>query len=365
MRIPHPPDRVRWSPVVTLAVVALLGGACGAEQQASDEPTTTTSSAPATTITTATTATTAAAEPMETCEASNYRISYPADWSTNDPARVGPCRFFHPEPFVVPVATEALELAVSVGVEAIAYDQAQDSLGPPAARVRSTEDVTVAGRPAVRALVEATGEALLPEGVLSYQYFVDLGDETMVATTMDISAAGTFESNRDVLDEMMATVEFKECSAEGAEISDQDGLPGVVAEMRRDIAAAAAECDYDRLEELATEGTGNFTFSFGASGDASEYWRAAEAEGDMPLAFLAGMLDRPYAERDAGGDRQFTWPSAFGYDDWGEVPQEDREALRPLYGDEAFESFADFGSYAGYRVGVTAAGDWVFFVAGD
>jgi hypothetical protein len=47
------------------------------------------------------------------------------------------------------------------------------------------------------------------------------------------------------------------------------------------------------------------------------------------------------------------------------VPKADREALRPLYGDEDFAAFQEFGAYLGYRVGITEEGEWIFFVAGD
>ena len=30
-----------------------------------------------------------------------------------------------------------------------------------------------------------------------------------------------------------------------------------------------------------------------------------------------------------------------------------------------FKRFERFGSYNGYRIGITAGGDWVFFVGGD
>lgn len=47
------------------------------------------------------------------------------------------------------------------------------------------------------------------------------------------------------------------------------------------------------------------------------------------------------------------------------MPDEARDALKPLYTDEDFENFSLFGSYTGYRVGLTPEGEWLFFVAGD
>ena len=59
------------------------------------------------------------------------------------------------------------------------------------------------------------------------------------------------------------------------------------------------------------------------------------------------------------------WPRAYAYDRWSEVPPEARAELSPLYGPSDFENFERFGTYSGYRVGITAAGDWQFFIGGD
>lgn len=62
---------------------------------------------------------------------------------------------------------------------------------------------------------------------------------------------------------------------------------------------------------------------------------------------------------------RYVWPSAFAYDSWDEVPEVDREALRPLYGDDDLESFDRFGGYIGHRVVIREDGTWTAFVAGD
>lgn len=83
------------------------------------------------------------------------------------------------------------------------------------------------------------------------------------------------------------------------------------------------------------------------------------------LRYLVELLDRPHAVVEDAEGRQFVWPSAFAYDDWAAVPDEDLEALRPLYGDDDFATFQEFGGYIGYRIGITEAGDWLFFIVGD
>ena len=50
--------------------------------------------------------------------------------------------------------------------------------------------------------------------------------------------------------------------------------------------------------------------------------------------------------------------------EWSQVSEKEIDELRPLYDDEDFAGFAEFGAYIGYRVGIID-GSWVFFVAGD
>jgi hypothetical protein len=156
------------------------------------------------------------------------------------------------------------------------------------------------------------------------------------------------------------------CSGASATgVTEQEGLPVAVAETRRAIAEAAASCDYESLESLALAGSAEFTYSFGERGAPGRYWRRQEQRGEEPLRFLVELLDRPFATQEVRGDVHYVWPSAFDYRGWARVPEAHREALRPLYDDQDFAAFQEFGAYLGYRVGITEEGDWIFFVAGD
>ena len=88
-----------------------------------------------------------------------------------------------------------------------------------------------------------------------------------------------------------------------------------------------------------------------------------EGSGEPVLAVLVEVLDRPTAV--LPDSDLHVWPSAFAYDTWEAVPPEEREALRPLYDEAGLASFAEYGSYIGYRVGITTTGTWRYFVAGD
>lgn len=155
------------------------------------------------------------------------------------------------------------------------------------------------------------------------------------------------------------TVPVATCSASSlsAELRDQE-LPDAVAAMRDQIAAAAVSCDYDRLQELALQGSGGFTASYGAETSAADFWRGEEERGGKPLARLVQVLATPFGRNEAGF---YAWPSAYT-----DTPTEAQwQALEGIYSHDEIASFKELGSYLGYRVGITPAGDWQFFVAGD
>lgn len=195
-----------------LAVALTVAVGCG-DGDVSD-PTTTTTTPPdePTTSTTAgaTTSTTSPGDEAATQACTNdeagYTVELPQGWSTNDGEVVPPCRFFHPEPFEVPEATEVIGLAVTVSVEPVPFervsspdDMSEDEL--------SREQTTVAGRPAVRVETVSTGEGLLPEGVRSYRYAVDLDGRTLIAVTRDVEGLD-YAENQEVVDAMMDSLEL-------------------------------------------------------------------------------------------------------------------------------------------------------------
>ena len=150
-----------------------------------------------------------------------------------------------------------------------------------------------------------------------------------------------------------------DCSAAGlsAEMPADSALPRKVAETRRQIADAAVACDYDRLQALALEGGTGFTYSYGGETSAADYWAGAEERGEPVLRILVESLRQPGHEYQGN----WVWPTAYTDaptdDDW--------QALDGLYPQEQLDAMRQSGSFLGYRVGITPAGDWIFFVAGD
>lgn len=185
----------------------------------------------------------------------------------------------------------------------------------------------------------------------------------------DDEVAGTTTTIGDTTTTTTTAERGRDCSASEleADLTEQPGLPEPVADTRRQIVRAAVACDYDALGDLA-EGTGDlpFTYSFGDSGDPARFWQREEREGTgQPLRHLVEILGRPHGAVEAGGKTRYAWPSAFTYDSWKAVPEADREALRPLYDEEDFRFFEDFGGYIGYRAIILEDGTWTVFVAGD
>jgi hypothetical protein len=149
------------------------------------------------------------------------------------------------------------------------------------------------------------------------------------------------------------------CSASGLRIAlpDQE-LPAPVAETRRRIFEAAIACDYDALQAIALEDEPGFTYSYGGETSAADYWRGEEERGGRPLAILVQVLAMPHTRNEAGF---YAWPTAYS-----EHPTEEAwNELEAVYSRDEINAWREFGSYLGYRVGITPAGEWQFFVAGD
>jgi hypothetical protein len=156
-----------------------------------------------------------------------------------------------------------------------------------------------------------------------------------------------------------------ECSTAGLRLTlpEQD-LPAAVADVRKRVFDAAIACDYDTLKQIALEKGAGFTFSYGSSTDASEYWRDLEetsADKPKPMRALATILTLPFTRNESGS---YAWPTAYN-----ENPTEEswRDLVYAgLYTAEQVDQMKTQGTgYLGYRTAITADGDWQFFVAGD
>jgi hypothetical protein len=133
-----------------------------------------------------------------------YSVRYPSGWHVSAGPPFEPCSFFDPEPLELPVASEVpAELAVTISMEPIDFATATgETLG---GRNFAREPISIAGRQALRIEGETTGDGLYDRGIRSYQYFVDLGDRTLIATTYGAGPL-PFERKREALDAMMRSL---------------------------------------------------------------------------------------------------------------------------------------------------------------
>lgn len=135
-----------------------------------------------------------------------YTVGYPEGWHTNPGDALGPCEVFDEQPVEIEEDTGGGPFG-GITVRPVPAPFGAAAEPGRGHREISAETATVAGRPAVRAVWEATGETVLPAGMRSYRYVVDLGERTLLAVTYDVGS-GDFAEHRDVLDRMMATLEL-------------------------------------------------------------------------------------------------------------------------------------------------------------
>ncbi|HWH32147.1 MAG TPA: hypothetical protein VNU01_05690, partial [Egibacteraceae bacterium] len=112
-----------------------------------------------------------------------------------------------------------------------------------------------------------------------------------------------------------------------------------------------------------------FTISFGAdSGPEAGVagLRQMQERGEDPFALILKLLDMPFTsqEREGGPSPIFTWPSVFGKPA-AEWTEQDEAQLRELGDERDIQAWREFGEYGGWRLGIDAAGTWLYLVAGD
>lgn len=134
------------------------------------------------------------------------------------------------------------------------------------------------------------------------------------------------------------------------------GLPLPVARTRELIYRLATAGRYEELEALARR-TRSFTYHFGfEKRSPAAYWRAEARAGQDPLPKIAALLRMPHA-LDGG---IYMWPAAAAVNptpaDW--------EALKPTFPAARVARWKADG-YTGWRLGIDARGNWMYFVRGD
>jgi hypothetical protein len=127
------------------------------------------------------------------------------------------------------------------------------------------------------------------------------------------------------------------------------------------IAEAASRCDAAGLAALAAT---DITTTFGSDGGPEDI--ASWPADDERFMLITELFNTTHGVTElADGSALYVWPAAFAYDTWEEIPASAMEELLRIYTQEELDQISQLGSYGGWRIGITEAGDWIFFVAGD
>lgn len=149
---------------------------------------------------------------------------------------------------------------------------------------------------------------------------------------------------------------------------DLADLPFPVRRMHELLIEAAKSGDVDRLRPYVGVGPEATMLTFGGlEGDPIEFLKSmsGDEEGYEIMAILQEVLEAGYVHLDKGTDNEiYVWPYFFAYPLDKLSPAQRVEMYRLMtHGD--YEEMKTFGAYIFYRVGISPAGRWRFFVAGD
>jgi hypothetical protein len=145
----------------------------------------------------------------QTCSngAANYTVNYPTGWVSNAGDVLNSCQVFDPTSITLPERSSSFNEAIHLRIDSIPFEEVADT-DDITETILTRRDTTVDGYEAIIEESESTGRALLPEGVRSYAYLINLGDgEIMVASTYDV-ANQQYTRNKRVLDQMISTLRF-------------------------------------------------------------------------------------------------------------------------------------------------------------
>ena len=142
--------------------------------------------------------------------------------------------------------------------------------------------------------------------------------------------------------------------------SEDAGVPAEVLKTRAALLRAAETGDYEELRPLLPRRL-SYTFGGPFEGGPIAYWRNIEEQtDDRPIAILADLLRLPYTLYRG----VYTWPFAFDKQP-DELTEYERGLLRNVAGENLSDDFGEGTGYLGWRVGIEANVNWIFFIAGD
>ncbi len=151
-------------------------------------------------------------------------------------------------------------------------------------------------------------------------------------------------------------------------LRDISKAPEAVRKMREMIVEAAASGDIERLRDLMKTKDGPTQVSLGDQPDdpiQSLKEVSGDPEGREVLAILLDILSTGFVRMDAGTpDETYIWPYFAEKELDSLSPPEMVDLLRIVTAGD-YADMKEFGGYNFYRIGISATGEWKFFVAGD
>lgn len=141
----------------------------------------------------------------ETCEhPEGIVVSYPADWHVNDAGDLSACSAFDPEPFDdTDAAGDYIDSAVLLSVQPVEFGTAADPGALSGSEIERSETL-VDGHDAVR--IETEGSE---DGARTTRWLIVGGrSRTISLVTHEAGNPDTYETNREVLDEMVTRLQL-------------------------------------------------------------------------------------------------------------------------------------------------------------
>ena len=151
-------------------------------------------------------------------------------------------------------------------------------------------------------------------------------------------------------------------------LRDPAQLPEPVQRMRRLLIEAARSGDIERLRPLLGTSASATQLSFGDTPeDPIDFLRSLSGDdkGYEILAILLEVMESAFVELSPNTDEAiYVWPY-FAAMPLQDLTPEQLVELMTLATAGDYAAMEEFGAYNFFRVGITPAGEWIFFVAGD
>lgn len=148
---------------------------------------------------------------------------------------------------------------------------------------------------------------------------------------------------------------------------DLTQLPQPVRELRSKIIAAARSGDVSELGPIFALQPQPTALGQSQGSDPVVYLKQSsnDGKGCETLAIMLDLLDAPYAVYDKGKpDAVYVWP-AFVAEDLNTLTPRDLVDVYRVVSSQDLIDMQQYGGWFFYRLGISAAGQWLFFSAGD